>query len=131
MQSNGSSRRSMSTALSDPVACTTRRRGRHGRDSAVAVIGVEYRALQSMRTQHNLVLQVHLQACQGLRFTLAAQDSVTEKASVSFARIGTHYKTRRLFCRLQYRRDQEEGKRSLRRLSKYALGETEAVSSSI
>ncbi|KAE8912669.1 hypothetical protein PF005_g21965 [Phytophthora fragariae] len=51
-----------------------------------------------MRTQHNLVLQVHLQACQGLRFTLAAQDSVTEKASVSFARIGTHYKTRCLFA---------------------------------
>ncbi|KAE9040021.1 hypothetical protein PR003_g5073 [Phytophthora rubi] len=60
---------------------------------AARTAGVEYRALQSTRTQQNLALQARLQACQGLRFTLEAQDSAAEEAPASFARIGTECKT--------------------------------------
>ena len=49
-------------------------------------------------SSRHLALQAHLQAKENLRFTLEAQESATEKAPVSFARIGVDYTTSDAFA---------------------------------
>ncbi|CAI5735485.1 unnamed protein product [Peronospora destructor] len=49
-------------------------------------------------SSRHLALQAHLQANKNVRFTLEAQESVTEKAPASFARIGVDYKTFNAFA---------------------------------
>ncbi|KAL4101649.1 hypothetical protein PRIC1_005398 [Phytophthora ramorum] len=49
-------------------------------------------------SSRHLSLQAHLQASESLRFTLEAQESATEKAPASFARIGADYRTQSLFA---------------------------------
>ncbi|KAG1691046.1 hypothetical protein DVH05_027328 [Phytophthora capsici] len=49
-------------------------------------------------SSRHLALQAHLQASNSLRFTLEAQESATEKAPASFARIGADYKTQSFFA---------------------------------
>ncbi|KAG6951800.1 hypothetical protein JG688_00013581 [Phytophthora aleatoria] len=49
-------------------------------------------------SSRHLALQAHLQASNSLRFTLEAQESATDKAPASFARIGADYKTQSFFA---------------------------------
>ncbi|KAF1782152.1 hypothetical protein GQ600_20362 [Phytophthora cactorum] len=129
-------------------------------------------------SSRHLALQAHLQASNSLRFTLEAQESATDKAPASFARIGADYKTQSFFAGAKidavngptlqatlggkvgdvamgndggrkvqldltqtvlpelmvssrFVFDRRKDKRSLRLMGKYALKESETVSSSI